>query len=125
MKKDHKNKIVDQLKTKFDALLVNFVGLLVTRNSISLLPEIAYEYSALLDASLGRVNAKVTTAIKLSDKQIDNLSEGLGDSLQKQVIIEQDLDSGIIGGVLIRVGDKIIDGSVQSKLDALKLKLLS
>ena len=62
--------------------------------------------------------------MKLSDRQVNHLSDGLGSSLQKEVIIEQDIDPDIIGGILIRVGDKIIDGSVHSKLESLKLKLL-
>ena len=62
--------------------------------------------------------------MKLSDRQVNHLSDGLGSSLQKEVIIEQDIDPDIIGGILIRVGDKIIDGSVHSKFESLKLKLL-
>ena len=124
VKKQSKSDIVDQLKSNFDALLVNFIGLLVARNSINLLPEIEREYRSLLDGSLGRVSAKVITAVKLSDRQVNQLSDGLGSSLQKEVIIEQDIDPDIIGGILIRVGDKIIDGSVHSKLESLKSKLL-
>ncbi len=124
VKKQGKNEVIDQLKSNFDALLLNFIGLLVARNSVNLLPEIEREYRSLLDSSLGRVSAKVTTAVKLSDRQVNHLSDGLGSSLQKEVIIEQDIDPDIIGGILIRVGDKIIDGSVHSKLESLKLKLL-
>ena len=124
VKKLQKQEIVNQIRVKYDPILVNFIGLLVARNSISLLPAIIREYSDLLDRSLGRIAARVTAAIGLSDQQITKLSEGLSSSLQKEVMIEQSIDTEIIGGVVIRVGDKIIDGSVQTNLESLKLQLL-
>jgi len=77
----------------------------------------------LLNVMLGRVRAQVTTATPLSATQQKRLSDSLGASLQKNVVLETNEDPEIIGGVLVRVGDQIIDGSVRTKLAALKQQL--
>jgi F-type H+-transporting ATPase subunit delta len=104
-------------------MIGNLMGLLTSRLGTALLGAVVAEYEALLNVRLGRVSAVVTTAAPISDAQQQRLRESLGASLQKTVVLETREDPEIIGGMLVRVGDQIIDGSVRSKLLALKQRL--
>ena len=117
--------VVAQVTEGRDPMIANLVGLLASRQGVALLGQVADAYNELLNVSLGRVRAEVTTATPLSAEQQKRLSDSLGASLQKTVVLETREDPEIIGGVLVRVGDQIIDGSVRTKLASLKQELAS
>ena len=106
-----------------DRLIVNFLGLLVGRQATSLLPDIVAEYGALLNESAGRVQASVATAAPLSDRQQARLTASLAAALEKSVALDVREEPEIIGGMVVRVGDQVIDGSVRSRLAALRRQL--
>jgi len=81
------------------------------------------EYTHLLDESLGRVHAEVTSAVSLSVAQQARLQEILGEMLQKKVVLEVKVDPEIMGGIVVRVGDQVIDGSVRMRLLGLRQRL--
>ena len=120
---EQKLAVVAQLCKGRDPMIGNLLGLLASRLGTALLGAVVAEYESLLNVRLGRVSAVVTTAAPISDAQQQRLRESLGTSLQKTVVLETREDPEIIGGVLVRVGDQIIDGSVRSKLLALKQRL--
>ena len=120
---EQKLAVVAQLCEGRDPMIGNLLGLLASRLGTALLGAVVDEYESLLNVRLGRVSAMVTTAAPISDAQQQRLRESLGTSLQKTVVLETREDPEIIGGVLVRVGDQIIDGSVRSKLLALKQRL--
>lgn len=115
--------VVAQLTEGRDPMIANLVGLLVSRQGVGLLGRVTNEYGELLNVMLGRIRAEVTTATPLSTAQEKRLRDSLGASLGKDVILETRQDSNIIGGVLVRVGDQIIDGSVRTKLASLRQRL--
>lgn len=115
--------VVTQITEGRDPMISNLVGLLASRQGVGLLGRVTEAYNALLNVSLGRVRAQVTTATPLSADQQKRLSDSLGKSLNKDVVLETNEDPEIIGGVLVRVGDQIIDGSVRTKLASLKQRL--
>ena len=115
--------VVAQVCEGRDPMIGNFMGLLTSRQGTSLLGVMVGEYEDLLNVRLGRVRAEVTTAAPISAEQQQRLRDSLGASLEKEVVLETREDAEIIGGVLVRVGDQIIDGSVRSKLVALKQRL--
>jgi len=106
-----------------DPMIRNLLGLLASRQSTPLLGAVVAEYELLLNVRLGRVQAEVTTAAPISAAQQQRLRDSLGASLQKTVVLDPREDPEIIGGLVVRVGDQIIDGSVRSKLVALKQRL--
>lgn len=115
--------LVTQMTEGRDPMIANLVGLLTARQGAGLVGKVADEYGELLNVSLGRIRAQVTTAQPMSEAQLKRLSDSLGSSLNKEVLLEALEDPEIIGGVLVRVGDQIIDGSVRTKLASLKQQL--
>ena len=107
-----------------DPMTLNLIYLLITRNRVDMLPDIAIEYKRLVDDYNGVVRAEVTTAVPLDEGAKKDLSQKIGNIIGKKIIIEPEyVDSSLIGGVVVRVAGKLVDGSTQGKLDALKKKI--
>jgi len=101
-------------------MALNLVYLLVTRGYLSMAGDIADEYQRLLDSYHGIERAEVTTAVALDDRDRQRLEERLGAVVGKKVVLEPKVDSSLVGGIVARVGGKLLDGSTRSKLTAMK-----
>ncbi len=106
-----------------EPLALNLVYLLVSRGRLGMLGDIAHEYQLLLDDYRGIERAEVTTAIALDAKDIASLEERLGTMVGKKVVVEARVDSGLVGGMVARVGGKLLDGSTITKLTAMRKAL--
>ena len=107
--------------------ILKLVFLLIEKNRLAELDEISIEYQRLLDAFHGvegAVLAEVTTAIPLDEAARMDLGKRLTDIMGKPVIVQATVDASLIGGIIIRVGDKLIDGSIRHKLAALSKELV-
>ncbi len=113
------------LAERAPATFVRFVQKLVTNRRQMLLPEIAVEYHNLLDAAEGRVHARVTVARPYDTAATAALTKALTKALNKTVVPHLTVDERIIGGVVVRVGDTVMDGSVRRKLGRLRDALVS
>ncbi len=105
-------------------LVLNLIYRLLTKRMLDMLPDIADEYRRLFDSYDGIVRAQVTTAISLDEEDKLKISKRLGKIFGKKVILEPVVDPGIIGGIVVRVGDKLLDGSIRSKLESLKREMV-
>lgn len=107
------------------AEFVRFLQAVVRRGRQGLLGEIAQQYHALVDVRLHRAHAGVTLLeepdARLQNEVIERLSRAIG----KEVRAHFRADRGILGGVVVRVGDRIYDGSVRRKLATLRRKLVT
>ena len=112
-----------QLAADADPLVANLVGLLVRRRAIGSLGAIVDAYGAVLDERLGRTRATVTSAAALAPGQRARLEASLSGLLEREVVIEERRDPAVIAGVVVRVGDRIMDGSVRARLDGLRQRL--
>ena len=120
---DDKARLLRERLDDISPLALNLVYLLVTRGRLSTVGEIADEYQRLLDSYRGIEHVEVTTAIPLDDKDKLRLEESLGAAVGKKVVLKPEVDSSLIGGIIARIGGKLLDGSTRSKLEALKREL--
>lgn len=102
-----------------------FVLLLLDRRRISALAAIARAYREMADIHTGRVRALVTSAQPLSPPETDRVRRSLEQRTGKKVLLETAVDPTLIGGVVARVGDLVLDGSVRAQLANLRDKLLN
>lgn len=94
----------------------NFVRLLVENRRLNLLPEIVAQYESLKADAEARVEVTVTSAFTLEPEQLKSLSAALKRKLGREVIITAQVDKTLMGGIVIRAGDLVIDGSVRGRL---------
>lgn len=113
--------LADRAPSKF----VHFIESVVTHRRQMLLPEIAQEYMDLVDAAENRLHAQVTVARETDDKTRKLIADRLSTIFDKTVVPHLTVDSRILGGMIVRVGDTVMDGSVRRKLGALKHRLVS
>jgi F-type H+-transporting ATPase subunit delta len=94
----------------------NFLLLIQERNRISCLPAIAAWYSTLADELSGVVRPVVTSALPLEDGRIAEIRSALEKSTGKKVVLQVEVDPLLIGGIVTKIGDKVLDGSVKTQL---------
>ncbi len=78
----------------------------------------------LMEAHQGIERAKITTAVPLTDRDTILISRHLGEMVNRRVLLESKVDPSVIGGLVVRIGDTLIDGSVRQNLDTLQKALL-
>jgi F-type H+-transporting ATPase subunit delta len=107
------------------ALFIRFLQKLVTNRRQTMIPAIAIEYGNLLDAAEGRVHARVTVARSLTEADEKAIAESLSRSLKKIVVPHVAVNPAILGGIVVRFGDTVMDGSVRRRLASLRGKMMA
>ena len=101
----------------------NFVKLVATNNRLSALPAMFRGFRQMLADRRGEVTAGIVSAVPLNDGQLSGLKAALVDISGKSVHVELDVDPALIGGLVVKLGSRMIDTSLKTKLDALKIAL--
>ena len=122
---EDKTRLLSAQLGDINPLALNLVNLLLTRGKLNMAGDIADEYQHLLNSYRGIEQAEVITAIPLDDEDKQRLEKRLGAVVGKKVVLKHEVDSGLIGGIVARIGGKLLDGSTSSKLIALKNELTS
>lgn len=104
---------------KLDSLTSNFLGVLAKNRRLAALPAIIRDFSALAAARRGEISAQVTAAHKLSAGQQKALAAKLKAGLGRDVALDITVDPAILGGLIVRVGSRMIDSSLKTRLGAL------
>lgn len=112
-------------KEEFDPLTLQFLYLVVRRHRARYLEEIIDAYVEYANARRGVIVVRVTTAKELDEILLRQLTEGLGKALNAQVRLRASVDPSLLGGVVVRVGDLVIDGSAATRLAQLGRSLRS
>lgn len=110
--------------TALPRYVVNFVLVTIDKRRQRLLRTISSEYSALVDAHLGREHVEVTLARSADEETERVISARLSDVLGKQAIPHFRVKPDIIGGLVVRTGDTIYDGSIRRRLDGMRRRML-
>lgn len=105
-------------------LAMNLAYLLVTRRRLGIVEDIVGEYQRLVDEHRGIAHAEVATAVPVDEELKDRLVHRLGAMLDREVVLSTRVDPSLIGGLVARVGDKLIDGSTKSRLLSLRESLI-
>jgi F-type H+-transporting ATPase subunit delta len=104
--------------------LVRFLGAVIRRGRQGILSAINREYHELLDVKLNRVHAGVTVARKPDQRLLKEIKRRLSAAIGKEVVPHIREDPRILGGVIVRVGDRVMDGSLRRKMLQLRKQML-
>ncbi len=102
---------------------LNFLKLVAKNRRLAALPDIVKAYATLLATSKGEVAGEVTSAEPLSDTQLSDLRAALKSAIGRDVALSTKVDSSILGGLIVKVGSRMMDNSLKTKLQTLKVAM--
>jgi F-type H+-transporting ATPase subunit delta len=107
----------------FVPLTLQFLGLLAHKRRLFALPDVIAAYDAMLAEHRGEVGAEVVSAVPLSDEQLESVRRQLTAAVGQTVKLATAVDPSLLGGLVVRVGSRMIDASIRTKLHQLELAL--
>jgi F-type H+-transporting ATPase subunit delta len=123
---EQKEAMLDRIfKGRVDAIVLNFMKVLCRRDRIGSLRAVQVTAAELRDEQLGKLRVLVTSAHPLSESQRNNIVARMSEVLSKQIVLDERVDTSLLGGIVIRVGDQVFDGSVAGKFDAIRNSVAS
>ena len=122
---DDKKDIVDEIfKDSISLTVKNFVKVLIDKNRFSAFKYIVYAYEHELDLIKGLERVEVISAVEMKEDAKNRLKQKLEEKLKKSVMINFEQDAEIIAGLVIRIGDSVIDNSLRHKLEDLSKEMI-
>ena len=122
----HKIEILAKaLGRRVPRLFLRYIDTVIQKRRQMLIPAIASEYQALLDQAENRLHANVTVAREPSETERDAMARQLSRLFGKRVVPHINTNPAILGGLIVKVGDTVMDGSVRRRLSVLKQRMLS
>ncbi|MEJ7748865.1 MAG: ATP synthase F1 subunit delta [Candidatus Limnocylindrales bacterium] len=115
----------DLLREQISQPVMNLILLLLRRGRIEELPRVAAEFQRLDERRQGITRATATSAAPLGPEEVRALTARLEGSTGGRVNLELRVDPGLLGGLVVRIGDRLIDGSVRGRLERLRNQLIS
>ena len=120
-----KRQAVDALTEEMTTSTSNFLKLLIDNGRTESLEDIVPRYEDLVEEHQGKVEVDLTTAVELSDETLDRVRSRLGEILDgREVMLETHVDPNLLGGAVVRVGEKQIDRSLRGQLQSLREEML-
>jgi len=113
--------ILEQLK--IDGLTKNFLLLVAKNRRLFATPDMIRAFRAMLARHRGEMSASVTAATKLTESQVTALKQALQAALGQEVMLEERVDPGLLGGLVVKVGSRMVDTSLRTKLNSLKVAM--
>jgi F-type H+-transporting ATPase subunit delta len=110
-------------RTGIGGLVANLIKVAASNRRLFVVPDVITAFRRLVASHRGEVSAEVTSAEPLSKKHVAALKQALKTSLGKDVSLETSVDPALIGGLIVRVGSRMLDGSLKTKLNSLKLAM--
>ena len=122
---EEKTKSIEVVLRDIHPLMQNLVNLMVTKRIVDAAPDLEDAYNALLDQHHGRQRVHVVTAVPLGDAELRRVTQFAAALTGKEVAVSTEVDESIMGGIVIQVGDQLLDGSTRSQLEALRNRMHS
>ena len=116
--------LAEALRKRAPEAFIRFLGAVVRRGRQGLIPGINVAYHELLDEKLRRVHAGVVLARKPDRRLLNEIARRLSAAVRKEVILHVREDPRIVGGVIVRIGDRVMDGSLRHKMLQLRKQML-
>ncbi len=110
-------------KAKITGIALNFLKVMASNRRLAAVPGAIAGFNALVAQANGEVTAEVTSAEQLSAKQLADLKAALKSTIGSDVALTQKVDSDILGGLIVKVGSRMIDNSLRTKLNSLKVAM--
>ncbi len=117
--------VTDTLGRVVSVPALNLILLLLRRGRVDQLPRIAAEFGRLDNLRNSVITATATSAVPLEQDEVLAITAQLAGSSGGRVVLETHVDPGLLGGVVVRIGDRLIDGSVRGRLERLRSRLVS
>ncbi|WP_319470383.1 ATP synthase F1 subunit delta [uncultured Pseudodesulfovibrio sp.] len=119
---EEKKAVVNQLvdKLSVDPMVKNFCDLLADNGRVELLPAIASDYKGMMDAVSGVLSGELITVSELNEERKSAIQSKLEEQAGKKLELTFDTDKDILGGIVLRIGDKVMDASLKAQLQILK-----
>lgn len=108
---------------RIGALTTRFLNLLIDKRREDVLSRVYAEYHRLANQARNILPVSVTAAVPLTDAERDGLAAALAQRTGKQIVLQVSIQPDILGGLMVRMGDTVIDGSVRSRLEQLRARL--
>lgn len=110
-------------KFGFNALTRQFLGLVASKRRLYFLPQMIRDFSSLVSAARGEINAEVASATPLSADKLSLVEQTLTQTVGKDVKLRATVDESLLGGIVIKVGSRMIDNSLRTKIQNLKVAM--
>ena len=114
---------VETVLGSVNPMVRNMVNLLVARGLVGAIPDACREYTELLDQQQGRQRVEVTTAVPLEPAEIERITDFVAELIGREVVVTPHIDESILGGLVIQIGDRLLDGSARARLNGLRERL--
>ncbi|MBL6957454.1 MAG: F0F1 ATP synthase subunit delta [Rhodospirillales bacterium] len=111
-------------KAGFNELTQRFIGVVAANRRLAALPSMIKTYRVLLASRRGETTAEVTSAAALTDKQKKTLGASLKKAVGTKVTVMDKVDPDLIGGMVVKVGSRMVDSSLRTKLQQLRLAMI-
>lgn len=121
---EKKRVIKDIFKEKVHPELIQLIYLLLEHNKIDMIRGVYYDYKYLVYKEKHKKIAYVTTAVEMNREETEALKKKLSKSLSCNIEVQNIINPDVLGGVYLRIGDRIIDGSIRGLLEDMKKNLL-
>jgi F-type H+-transporting ATPase subunit delta len=119
-----KEKVLQNILVGISPLAMNLIYFLTAKNRLRIVADLVVEYRRLMNAYYGRETAEVVTAIPLSDEEKERLQKRLAALTGKKLVLATRVEPDIMGGLVAKVGDRLMDGSVRTRLQELRRDLI-
>jgi len=122
---EHAQVLDKALRGRVLPLLLNFLQVANRKGRLGMLRQMADAYAELLEKQMGIIEVDVIVSQKLTPRELDQVRQKVSAALKREAVVHQYVDDKIIGGLVLRVDDRLFDGSIRAQLRAVRRQLLA